>query len=393
MITRPPGLRRSRASSEELARRQVERDVRLAVGVDEDRVVALLGPPQERACVLGEDPQARRPHVEPPAADVGHLAVDLDAVDERVGPVVADGPRHGPAGVAEDRDRARRRAPAGGGGQHDHVVPVAAGEVGAGADERVDRLALVELEATLAAGRLDDPRVLVLGVGVVDHAARVALAFTIPTGSGAAPGDGGGHDRPTRLAIPSSPTSASASAKARNVRRVPTSGMSRSALRKVPARDPSGRDARRGAPSSARRRRSRRSASRIANGETMPSTAPASRRGRAPRAASRRTRRRRPCPARRRRDRGTARATNGTIASSTAATSTRRWRPRGRRRGGPRASADVVADRQRHEDDADRVGPDDRGVAEVRRQQARRRDLRAEAGGRRRRRRRRRAAG
>ena len=64
-------------------------------------------------------------------------------------------------------------------------------------------------------------------------------AFTIPTGSSSAPATAAGTIAQRALAIPRIPTMASASAKARNVRRVPTSGMSRSALRNVPASDPS----------------------------------------------------------------------------------------------------------------------------------------------------------
>jgi hypothetical protein len=45
------------------------------------------------------------------------------------------------------------------------------------------------------------------------------------------------------------------------------------------------------------------------------------------------------------------------------------------------APAEPVADREGDEDDADRVRPDDRRGAEVRRQQARRGDLDSEAGG------------
>src|SRR3954454_7764866 len=80
------------AEAEELARGQVERDVRLAVGVDEDRVVARCRAPQERPRVLAEDAQSRRAHVEEAAADVRALRVELDRVDRRAREVVAIGP-------------------------------------------------------------------------------------------------------------------------------------------------------------------------------------------------------------------------------------------------------------------------------------------------------------
>ena len=53
MITHAARLQPVADELEELARRQVERDVRLAVGVHEDHVVARVGPAQERARVLG----------------------------------------------------------------------------------------------------------------------------------------------------------------------------------------------------------------------------------------------------------------------------------------------------------------------------------------------------
>ena len=74
------------------------------------------------------------------------------AVDAGRREVVAVGARRRARGVAQDRDRARR-APLGGERQHEHLVPVVAGQPLARAVDRVHRLALVELEAPLAVGR------------------------------------------------------------------------------------------------------------------------------------------------------------------------------------------------------------------------------------------------
>ncbi len=101
-------------------------------------------------------------------------------VDARLREEVAVGPRGRPGGVAEDRDRAR------GAWLHreredEHLVPVVAGEVRIGVADRVHRLALVELERARAVAGFDDARVLVLGVGVVDDArAGVRLALDRP---------------------------------------------------------------------------------------------------------------------------------------------------------------------------------------------------------------------
>ena len=96
---------------EELHRRQVERDVGLAVGVDEDRVVARVDPAQERPRVLGVELQLRPlAQAEVALADVVQLAVDLDAVDPRVREVLRVGARGGAGAVAEDRDPLGRLA-------------------------------------------------------------------------------------------------------------------------------------------------------------------------------------------------------------------------------------------------------------------------------------------
>ena len=173
---------------EELLGDQVERDVGLAVGVDHDRVPAPVGRAQERARVGRVQVQVRAALRSKSAApDVGQLAVDLDAVDARAGEEVAVGARGRPGGVAEDRDRARR--PAGGEGQHQELVPVVAGQPPPGPVDRVDRLALVELQLALAVGPLDDPGVLVLGLA----ARRSPGPRRTPSGCRPAPPAGARH--------------------------------------------------------------------------------------------------------------------------------------------------------------------------------------------------------
>ena len=156
---------------EELVGGEVERDVGLAVGVEEDRVVAGGRVAEERAGVLGVLAQLRAlAEAEVAVADVEQLAVDLDPVDDRAREVARVGAGDGAAGEAEDRDPARRVG-AGGERRDQIAVPVAAGEDAVGAVERVDRLALVELERAVAVGVVDDARVLVGRVGLVDHRA------------------------------------------------------------------------------------------------------------------------------------------------------------------------------------------------------------------------------
>ena len=162
---------------EELLRREVERDVRLAVGIDEDRVVALLRAAQERPRVGGERAQPRAAHVEVAPPDVGQLTVDLDRVDRRLREEVPVGARDGAGGVAEDR-HARGRAVAHRERQHERLVPVVVGQVGIAPPQRVHRLALVELERARAVEVLHDAGVLVLGVGLVDDA-RAGLGLAL----------------------------------------------------------------------------------------------------------------------------------------------------------------------------------------------------------------------
>ena len=99
------------ASSKNSSRREVERDVGLAVGVDEDRVVAAVGAAQERprvaVCMCRFGPRrsnSRRPtSVSSPSISTASTRVCREEV-----PV---GARDRPGGVAEDRDRARRARP------------------------------------------------------------------------------------------------------------------------------------------------------------------------------------------------------------------------------------------------------------------------------------------
>ena len=169
----PPGRRWARADGEELAGHEVERDVGLAVGIHEDRVIAGVTGLEPRSGVRGVEVQARARQVEVALADRRQRTVELDGVHARVREEVPVGARHAAGGVAEDRDPAGRRRRAGPRGerQHEEVVPVAVGEVGPGLVHRVHGHPLVELEPADAAGELDDARVLVLGLGGVDHPA------------------------------------------------------------------------------------------------------------------------------------------------------------------------------------------------------------------------------
>ena len=81
----PAGREPLAGQLEELLRRQVERDVGLAVGVDDDHVVVAVGPAQPGAGVVGVGVQVRAVEVEVARADLGQLAVDLDAVDAASG--------------------------------------------------------------------------------------------------------------------------------------------------------------------------------------------------------------------------------------------------------------------------------------------------------------------
>ena len=91
--------------------------------------------------------------------------------------------RDGPARGAERGDPPRRAPGAGRERQHQEAVPVAAGQHRAGPPQRVDRLALVELELARAVVLLDHPRVLVRRLGLVEHAPARRRAWSCPAGS------------------------------------------------------------------------------------------------------------------------------------------------------------------------------------------------------------------
>jgi hypothetical protein len=125
---------------EELRRRQVERHVRLPVGVDDDQVVAPVGPLEERPAV-GRDRAQPRVVAEPEVAAAGlsHGRVDLDARMEAA--VCA---RDRAARVADHQHRARLAAKQR--GDDVEEIPVAAGQHRVGPPDRVDGHALVQLE-------------------------------------------------------------------------------------------------------------------------------------------------------------------------------------------------------------------------------------------------------
>src|SRR5215216_7219818 len=67
---------------EELQGRQVERDVGLAIGIDDDHVVLAVGPAKPWPRVLVVHGEIRiRVHVEVAVADLRELGVDLDSID------------------------------------------------------------------------------------------------------------------------------------------------------------------------------------------------------------------------------------------------------------------------------------------------------------------------
>ena len=104
--------------------------------------------------------------------------------------------------------------------QHQVPVPVVAGQVAAGPVERVDRLALVQLQHPVAVGPFDHPRVLVGGLGLVEDAARVG-GLDRPRGiASAAPAERPAPPRSASRAPPRA-TRARARAKTRKVRWVP----------------------------------------------------------------------------------------------------------------------------------------------------------------------------
>ena len=134
--------------AEEFAGRQVERDVRLSIGVHHDDVV-LTGLRVEPVTGIGHDGMhVRLVEVEVAMRDIQDVGVDLNPRDLHAGPVRRRVlPRRGAAGQAEDRDvvgpdlRSLSRSERVG---HHHVVPGPSGRQALRVVDRVHGLALVE---------------------------------------------------------------------------------------------------------------------------------------------------------------------------------------------------------------------------------------------------------
>ena len=95
--------------AEELAGCEVERDVRLVVGVDDDEVVAIVGAAQERAGVRVVHGQAwivLEPEVA--TADAADGRVELDAVDLRLRVIDPECAGGRPGGVPQNRNALER---------------------------------------------------------------------------------------------------------------------------------------------------------------------------------------------------------------------------------------------------------------------------------------------
>ena len=102
---------------EELARREVERHVRLVVGVDDDQVVALVRRAEERTRIGVVDDESRVvAHPEVASTDPAYCGVELDAIHAGQRVEDAERARSRSRGVPEDRDPLqippeKRRAP------------------------------------------------------------------------------------------------------------------------------------------------------------------------------------------------------------------------------------------------------------------------------------------
>ena len=147
MNTAPPGRSRSRASAKNSLRRQVERDVGLAVGVEEDRVEPLVGAAQERARILGVQAQLR-PRLAGRSTRARCRAARRRSPPRR-SPCPGSSAPYARAVVPAPLPRIARcaRRPRQHGQRIDEErIPVAAGQHGARPVQRVDRLPLVELE-------------------------------------------------------------------------------------------------------------------------------------------------------------------------------------------------------------------------------------------------------
>ena len=188
------GLQPVLGELEELPRGQVERDVGLAVGVDEDRLPAPLGRAQERPRVVRVQPRVRPlAQAEPLLPQLGQLTVDLDAVDLRGGEVLLVRAHRRAGAVAEDGHGARRPA------EHadrrgEVAVPDVVRQHRVASPDGVEGLALVELEAALAVVELDDPRVLLLRLALLEDA-RALERLRRPGRQQDQRGDRGGHEQ------------------------------------------------------------------------------------------------------------------------------------------------------------------------------------------------------
>ena len=111
---------------EELARCQIERDIWLAVGVDQDDVVLSGLGRHPVTAVGGGHMQIRLRHIEVAPADIDDLEVDLDAVNGHWSVDRRELPGHGAAGKADQGDpagsAARAEVP-----RQQGIVPIAMG--------------------------------------------------------------------------------------------------------------------------------------------------------------------------------------------------------------------------------------------------------------------------
>ena len=361
----PPGVEPLAREPEELPRREVERHVRLMVGIDDDQVVALVRAAKERPGIGVVHGQAGVvPEPEEAAADAADGRIELDPVDAGLGVEDAERPRGRAGGVAEDRHGAKR--PAEERRHRQERVPHPAREHRVRAPDRMDGDTLVQPQQALAVGPLDDLDELVERVLLVQQAA----APPSPRRAGArrvrrsrprarAPGARAGRRRRARAApryragSAGFPRAGSRSAQARRCRAA--SRRSRARRSDPQPRRPSRRRRSRAGSRTARPSRAATTAgaNRSRTAKNEPITAPAEASSRLPTAASRNGLRDE------RRDRDPDRRRQNDQAEQT------RLRP-------PvgEAAAEPVAEREPGEHDPDQVRPDDRRRAEVGREQS-----------------------
>ena len=139
----PIGQQMSFGALEELPGREIKGDVGLAVGIDEDHVIA-AGLGRHPVAPVGHgDVQVGLGHVEVAPADVDDLGVELDPVDWNRPVNCRELPSHRPGGQPDQRDAPRDSAGPEVGCQQD-VVPVAVRVQAGGIVDRVDGRALIE---------------------------------------------------------------------------------------------------------------------------------------------------------------------------------------------------------------------------------------------------------